>query len=48
MLASIWRDIKQEFSYGNAVTRIIIVNVGFFIFINLLKLFILLFGFEFW
>jgi len=38
MLDSIWKDIKKEFSYGNMVTRIIFVNVGFFLFIYLVKL----------
>ena len=42
MLGSIWQDIKQEFSYGNTVTRIIIVNVAFFVFIYLLKLMLLI------
>ena len=35
MLNSIWKDIKKEFTYGNMVTRIIFVNVGFFLFIIL-------------
>lgn len=35
MLRSIWDDLKREFSYGNAVTRIILVNVGVFVLINL-------------
>ncbi|MEM6318601.1 MAG: rhomboid family intramembrane serine protease [Bacteroidota bacterium] len=38
MLDSIWKDIKKEFSYGNMVTRIILVNVGFFLFVYLVKL----------
>ena len=38
MLDSIWKDIKKEFSYGNMVTRIIFVNVGFFLFVYLVKL----------
>ncbi len=38
MLDSIWKDVKKEFSYGNMVTRIIFVNVGFFLFIYLVKL----------
>lgn len=38
MLDSIWKDIKQEFSYGNMVTRIIIVNVAFFLLMVLTKL----------
>lgn len=38
MLASIWEDVKREFGYGNMVTRIIIINVAFFVALNLLKL----------
>ena len=38
MFTSIWDDIKREFSYGNMVTRIIIVNIAFFVAINLLYL----------
>lgn len=38
MLDSIWKDIKKEFSYGNMVTRIIFVNIGFFISVYLVKL----------
>ena len=38
MLDSIWKDIKKEFSYGNMVTRIIFVNIGFFLFVYLVKL----------
>lgn len=34
MLKSIWEDVKREFSYGNMVTRIIIINIAFFVFIN--------------
>lgn len=36
MFASIWEDIKREFSYGNMVTRIVIINVIVFIAINIL------------
>lgn len=36
MFESIWQDIKQEFSYGNMVKRIVIVNVAVFIAVNLL------------
>jgi len=35
MFNSIWEDIKREFSYGNMVTRIIIINVMVFVVINL-------------
>lgn len=40
MLGSIWDDIKRQYSYGNMVTRIILVNLAVFIFINLLKVFL--------
>ena len=36
MLGSIWDDVKRQYNYGNMVTRIILVNVAVFIFINLL------------
>ncbi|MEO1515682.1 MAG: rhomboid family intramembrane serine protease [Bacteroidota bacterium] len=39
MFASLWDDVKREFSKGNTVTRLIIVNVSFFVLINLFKLF---------
>ena len=39
MFKSIFEDVKREFTYGNMITRIIIVNVGFFIAINLLWVF---------
>jgi len=35
---SIWDDIKQEFRSGNALTRLILVNIGVFITLNLLHL----------
>lgn len=38
MLQSIWEDVKREFSYGNMVTRIIIVNVVIFLVINITRL----------
>ncbi|MFN7116947.1 MAG: rhomboid family intramembrane serine protease [Saprospiraceae bacterium] len=37
MLQSIWEDVKREFSYGNMVTRVIIVNVVVFILVNLIN-----------
>jgi len=40
MLRSIMDDMKREFSYGNMVTRIIIVNVAVFVILNLLYLFL--------
>lgn len=36
MFASIWNDIKQQFNYGNMITRIIIVNVAIFMVVKLL------------
>ncbi|MEL6864965.1 MAG: rhomboid family intramembrane serine protease [Bacteroidota bacterium] len=44
MLKSMWDDLKREFSTGNMVTRLIIINVSFFVLINLIK--ILLRGFS--
>ncbi|MFQ5445624.1 MAG: rhomboid family intramembrane serine protease [Saprospiraceae bacterium] len=38
MFDSIWNDIKRQFSHGNTLTRIILVNVGFFVFVNLVRL----------
>ena len=38
MFDSIWQDVKKEFSYGNMITRIIIVNVAFFVVLNLVKM----------
>ncbi|MCI5082185.1 MAG: rhomboid family intramembrane serine protease [Saprospiraceae bacterium] len=35
MFSSIWEDVKREFNYGNMVTRIVIVNVGAFVVMNL-------------
>ncbi len=37
MLQSIWEDVKREFSYGNMVTRIIIINVVIFVAVNLVN-----------
>lgn len=34
MFTSIWEDIKREYNYGNMVSRIILVNIGFFLLIN--------------
>lgn len=36
MFTSIWADIRREFDYGNMVTRLIIVNVGVYVVVNLL------------
>lgn len=35
MFKSIWEDIKREFSYGNMVSRLVIINVMVFLVINL-------------
>ena len=40
MLSSIWDDVKQQFSYGNMIIRLIIVNVSIFLVINLMKVFL--------
>lgn len=40
MFRSIWDDVKREFNYGNMVTRIIMVNVGVFIFVHLVHFFL--------
>jgi len=34
---SIWKDLQLEFRSGNVLTQLIIVNVGVFIFINLVR-----------
>ncbi len=39
MLTSIWDDVKRQFSYGNMVTRLIIVNVGVYLLVNLVYVF---------
>ncbi len=38
MFSSLIKDIKQEYNYGNMVTRLIIVNVAVFIVVNALML----------
>ena len=38
MLQSIWEDVKREFSYGNMITRIIIINIAVFVLVNLVNL----------
>jgi len=42
MVQSIWEDVKREFSYGNMVTRIIIVNVAIYLFVNIVYLLLFL------
>lgn len=44
MLQSIWEDVKREFSYGNMVTRIIIINVVVFIAVNLVNVVLKIIG----
>lgn len=41
MFGSIWDDIKQQFSYGNTLTRIILVNIGAFVVLTLVRLILL-------
>ena len=38
MFTSIWEDIKQQFSYGNTLTRIILVNIAVFVVVTLIRL----------
>ena len=38
MFQSIWEDVKREFSYGNMVTRLIIVNAAVFVVVNVVRL----------
>lgn len=38
MFSSIWQDIKNQFSYGNMLTRIILVNIGGFLMLLVAKL----------
>ncbi len=42
MLQSIWDDAKRELSRGNMITQLIIINIGVFVLINLLRLFLFL------
>jgi len=44
MLTSIWQDLKRQFNTGNMLTRIILVNVVFFVVANIVKLTITVFG----
>lgn len=36
MFSSIWDDIKREYSYGNMVTRLIIINAAVYVVVNML------------
>ena len=38
MFNSIWEDVRREFSRGNMITRLIIVNSAIFIFVNIVRL----------
>ena len=38
MFTSIWEDIKQQFSYGNTLTRIILVNIAVFVVVTIVRL----------
>ena len=38
MFQSIWDDVKREFQHGNMVTRLIVVNIAVWVFINIAKL----------
>jgi membrane associated rhomboid family serine protease len=40
MIRSIWEDVKREFSQGNMVTRLIIINSAIWILINIIKIFL--------
>jgi membrane associated rhomboid family serine protease len=44
MFTSIWEEIKREFNIGNMVTRLIIINVAIFVFLNLIKIALFLAG----
>lgn len=36
MVSSIWEDVKRQYSLGNMVTRLVIINVAVFVAINLI------------
>lgn len=44
MFQSIWEDIKQAFRHGNMVTRLMLINGVVFVAVNLVKLFMVIFG----
>ncbi len=44
MLTSIWGDLERQFNHGNMITRIILVNVVFFVVANIVNLLITVFG----
>ena len=39
MFTSIWEDLQREFRQGNMITRIILVNLGVYVFVNLVYIF---------
>lgn len=43
---SISRDIKSQFSYGNVINQLIIVNVAVFLLVNLFRLSLLFKGYQ--
>ncbi|MEM9847923.1 MAG: rhomboid family intramembrane serine protease, partial [Bacteroidota bacterium] len=40
MFQSIWEDVKREFSYGNMITQIIIVNAAVFVLMGFVSVFL--------
>ncbi|MDV7391873.1 rhomboid family intramembrane serine protease, partial [Arthrospira platensis SPKY1] len=44
MFQSIWSDIKNAFHHGNMVTRLMLINGVVFVAVNLVKLFMTVFG----
>ncbi len=47
MLNSLWHDLRHQYRYGGAITRLILINIAVFIAVNLLALlFTLLSGFS--
>ncbi len=38
MLRSIWNDIKREYRQGNMVVRLVFINIGVFVLVNLVKI----------
>jgi membrane associated rhomboid family serine protease len=44
MFQSIWADVKQAFRQGNMVTRLMLANAAIFVAVNLVKLFMTVFG----
>ncbi|MEM9525236.1 MAG: rhomboid family intramembrane serine protease, partial [Bacteroidota bacterium] len=44
MLQSIWDDVRREFSFGNMINKIIIVNISVFLVISLMWVFLRIFN----